>query len=227
MVRKLSRSSGARRARVGCATSPTAVAVRMEIVVRGRNVVIPDHYRHTRRREARQARAVRPQDHPDRRRAAARAQPAPERQLPARRDHLPHPRPGRAQRGLCRGLLQGARPGRRAARAPLPAGGRPAPGAPRPAHPAVGARRSPATRPSSSRRGGTGDRPTTTSPRTVPGGSCARRSTRRADDRRRGAVRDGAGRPRLLPVPATRTPGGPSVVYRRHAYDYGLIRLGG
>ncbi len=47
---------------------------------------------------------------------------------------------------------------------------------------------------------------------------------RLADDGRRRAVRDGAGRPRLLPFHDKETDR-PSVVYRRHAFDYGLIRL--
>ncbi len=45
-----------------------------------------------------------------------------------------------------------------------------------------------------------------------------------ADDDRGRAARDGARRARLLPV-HRQGAGPPSVVYRRHGYDYGVIRL--
>ncbi len=48
---------------------------------------------------------------------------------------------------------------------------------------------------------------------------------RRSDHRRPGAVPDGTGRPRLLPVLSTSTSRLPSVVYRRKGFDYGLLRL--
>ena len=153
------------------------------------------------------------------------------------------PGPGDPGRGRRRGPVHGAGPGPRQARVPAPPGRRPA------QVPARRARRASRARPRAGRPdldeagppGGdecAGERPaevtdprrtTMTLDRDPDGGRWpARRpaevARRPADDDRPGAVRDGAGRARLLPVPRHRERA-PSVVYRRRGYQYGVIRL--
>ena len=178
-------------------------ALGMELVVHGRNVVVPDHYRHTRGRQAGQARAIRPEDHPDRRRTSSRTKPTAERTSCQHVEITCRTRgPGRPQRSVCGGLLQGARPRRGAAGAPLPAGSRPPPRAPRPTHPAVDRALSPSSnRPCSMPMRSAGPTPSSDEPYDGPG-RVVREKEHPAKPMTvdQALVRDGTRRPRLLPV---------------------------
>ena len=83
----------------------------MDIVVKGRNVEVPDHFRVLRGRETCPVRAVRPQDHPSGRRVVPRDQPPPAQDVPAGPDHRRQPRSGGPRGGQRGELLR--RPGRR------------------------------------------------------------------------------------------------------------------
>ena len=178
----------------------------MEVVVTGRHCELSDRFRSHVEEKLTQAREARPSDHPGERRGRERAQPAsgrPRRTPPADRTLQGTRDPGR---GLCRGQDGRARPrSRQDGRADAPRL-RPAAGAPRPAQPGLG-------RPGARRHRDLDvavveDDVTTTERQVGPidvtgdGPLVVREKTHPADadDARPGALRDGAGRPRLLPV---------------------------
>ena len=86
----------------------------MEIVVRGRNVEVPEHFRqHVEDKVGQLDRFDgKLKIAPHRRGALPREEPAPVGELPARGDHAARQGPGRPGRGLRARLLRGARPGR-------------------------------------------------------------------------------------------------------------------
>ena len=201
----------------------------MEIVVRGRNVEVPEHYRQHVEDKVGPARTLRreAEDPPDRRGALAREEPPPVGQLPARGDHPAGKGPvvrAEASGPDFYAALDLAAPSWTTGCAARPtAAASTTAGTPRPAS------GWPTTSPRPTRRRRAG----------------ARRSRRRRRPSRGTPAR--ADRPREAPPGQAddvdqalhemelvghdfylfqcADTGQPTVVYRRHAYDYGLIRL--
>ena len=186
----------------------------MEIVVRGRNVEVPEHYRQHVEDKVGQLERFdgKLEDAPHGRGAVPREESPPVRALPARGDHPPRQGPGRPGRGRRRRLLRRPRPrllqarqracaGRPTAAACTTAGGpRPACGSPNNTGVRRGRHRRHRPRPAA-RRGHARHRSGRAPARSDRPGEAPSRD---AHDRRPGPPRDGAGRPRLLPVPVRR-----------------------
>ena len=181
--------------------------VHMDVVVTGRHCELSDRFRSHVAEKLDPAREARPPHHARPGGGRERAQPAPGRPCRAGRADRVLQGPGDPGRGRRRGQDGRPRPRARQDGRPDAPRRRPPPRAPRPAHPGLGRpRRSPTSRPERARR------PRTTTsvterqvgPITVTGDGplVVREKTHPAtpDDARPGALRDGAGRPRLLPV---------------------------
>ena len=225
----------------------------MDIVVKGRNVEVPDHFRVHVAEKLTRCRAVRPEDHPGGRRALPRNQPAAVQDLPARADHPGQPWPGRPCRGQRRFVLRRAGRGRHQTGGEAQAGGRPpAPPTPR-AHPDRRRRHHSPTRSWPTACPGQRHMPRCGREVETPAGSVSPSLRSRAARRRRPRAQPPDGGPGRI-VRVKDHPADPitvdqalfqmelvghdfylfndadthlaSVVYRRKGFDYGLLRLG-